>query len=116
MKIIRASEISPEKRDDGRTILKLYNYDFDKKPGNINFLVSEIPKHVIEQKHYHTDSDEIFYFLTKGKININSKDYSFNAGDMVILSRNDKHQVITENYTTKLLAIKVPNISDKVSC
>lgn len=113
MKIIRKSEIQQDDRPDGRTIQKFLSKSYDIPINSILMLTSEIPKGVHEPTHYHSDSTEIFYFLTPGNITIESKDYKLSEGDMVVLERNDKHSIKAETYM-KLLVIKYPDVQDKV--
>jgi len=112
MKIIRLDSITPEIREDGRLIYSILNY---KNLGNLEskFFRVKIPAGIIEDEHFHKDSNEIFIFLKPGKIRINKNLYSFNEGDVVILEKGEKHNVIAEQEMD-LFGIKDPNLNDKV--
>ncbi len=113
MKLIRYNEIEAEKRPDGREIYPLISSYNLAAVGKAKFFRVKIPKGVVEKEHYHTDSDEIFIFLKPGHIIINQKPYDLREGDIVILEKNDKHNIVAED-DMDIIVLKVPDIDDKV--
>jgi len=113
MIVKRVSEIEPERRPDGRDISYISKYRLMDLDLNILMLISEIPEGCIEQKHYHSNSIEIFYCLTSAKVIVEGEEIQLETGDTLLLEPGDVHQ-IEADHRMKLLVIKIPNISDKV--
>lgn len=112
MKIVRYNEIKPEEKPDGRKIYSLIRHPFSGNAESKLFRV-EIPKGVREKEHLHTNSEEIFIFLKPGQIIINKKVYDFKEGDVIILEKNDKHQIIAKK-DMEIIGIKNPDVNDKI--
>lgn len=114
MKIVRLNEVPDEERR-GYSIKRLFTHTLAKNPENVGFYQTTIPKGSAVKNHYHKDLDEILYFITKGRVKVGSKTYSFNPGDMMILSPGDQHEIIADAEEVRLIAVKLPNIvNDKV--
>ena len=72
MKIIRISEVTNENRK-GYSIKRLFTECLSKNPKNVGFYETTIPKGSKCSEHYHSNLDEIIYFITKGKMRFGEK-------------------------------------------
>lgn len=113
MRILRHIEVDKESRTDGRTIQRFVSENLTPSPESWLILTSQIPAGCIEQAHYHSDSMEVFYYLTPGSIEVGGTSYKLNTGDLVILEKEDVHR-INAAEDMKLLVIKIPDVPDKV--
>ena len=111
MKIIRLNHIPNEERD-GYFIKRLFTHQLEKEPNNVGFYQTTIPKGSIVKGHYHANLEEVLYFITKAKVKSESLTFSFEPGDIMILSPGDWHEIIAEEEDAKLIAVKLPNIVD----
>ncbi|MBN2066914.1 MAG: hypothetical protein JW744_00420 [Candidatus Diapherotrites archaeon] len=106
MKIIRFDETEQEKSADGRFIYRTCNEPITEEGKNLVIIYVEIPEGVVEQEHYHEKVNEFIYFLTKAVSRVNSKEYSFKQNDILVLSPNDRHQIIAKEDKVRILVIK----------
>jgi len=114
MKIIRLNEVPDEERD-GYSIKRLFTQVLSKRPENVGFYQTTIPTGSRVKSHAHKNLEEILYFLTKTKVKVNEEIYEFLPGDSLILSPNEKHEIIADREKVRLIAIKLPNIpTDRV--
>ncbi len=111
MKIIKNSGLIPEMKEDGRKISSLLSYSFPNNRKVKLFLVT-IPSGTHEKEHMHTDSEEIFFFLSSGKIIVNGETYNLEPKDIIIIEKKDKHKIIADQ-PIEMLGIK-EEINDKV--
>lgn len=116
MKIIRVEEVERKRRSDGRIVQKLCIYPFKKAAKDSILLIVDIPKGCAEKEHYHTESVEIFYFLKNAKVEVNNETYRLAPGDILFLDPHDKHRVVADENSVKLLVIKLPSLNDKIVC
>jgi len=113
MKIVRRRDTANEDRDDGRTITRLLS-DYEVScPDSLSMIVSDIPAGCVEDKHYHSESLEMFYYLTPGSVEIDGEIYSLDIGDLVVLEKEDVHQIRAQE-NMQILVIRVPDADDKV--
>lgn len=116
MKIIKLNDVPDEERG-GYSIKRLFTEALTQNPQNVGFFETTVPKGSVCKHHYHTKQDEIIYFITKGKMRVESKFYDFEPGDLVILRPGDKHEFVADENEVKLIAVRLPNIvDDKVVC
>ena len=116
MKIIRLKDVPIEEKK-GYYIKRLFTEFLSSNPKNVGFYQTTVPKGSVCKHHYHEKLDEIILFLTKTKMRVEKDIYDFEPGDIVILKPKDKHEFIAQENEVKLIAVKLPNITDdKVEC
>ena len=116
MRIIRLKDVPVEERE-GYSIKRLFTEFLSCNPENVGFYETTVPKGSVCKHHYHEKLDEIIIFLTKAKMRVEKEIYNFESGDIVILKPLDKHEFIAEDNEVKIIAVKLPNITnDKVEC
>ncbi|MFA5106935.1 MAG: cupin domain-containing protein [Patescibacteria group bacterium] len=96
MKIIRAAEKSwTEKKGYSKKIL-LTEEDLQ-TPGSRVQLIKIKPKETANN-HYHKKQTEISYFLNNnGYYIINGKKHQIEAGDLIVIEPNDRHEVVNNS-------------------
>ena len=116
MKIIKYNEVPDEVRSGGAySIKRLFTEPLSVKPDNIGFYQTTVPKGSSVAGHHHKNLDEVFYFLTKARLEIEGKMYNFEPKDMVFLKAGEKHEIYGDEEGVVLIAIKLPDLKeDKV--
>jgi len=116
MRIIRYDEVPDEVRGDGAyTIKRLFTEELSVSPENVGFYQTTILQDSKVAGHHHVNLDEIFYFLTYAKLEIEGKIYNFKPKDMVFLKAGEKHEIYGGEKGAVLIAIKFPDLKeDKV--
>jgi mannose-6-phosphate isomerase-like protein (cupin superfamily) len=93
----------------------MFTEKLNKAAKNVGFYETTIPPGSKVKNHFHSELDEVLYFLTGGEMIIESKKYHLSPGDSVILSPNTPHEIFSGNSEVKLIAVKLPNIvEDKI--
>ncbi len=118
VKIIRLNEVPDEIRGGGSySIKRLLTEPLKKNPDNAGFYQTTIPPRSAVKNHYHKDLDEFLYFITKGKVRVDTETYEFDPGDIFVLPPGSPHEIFAEDSEVRLIAVKLPNIvDDKVEC
>ena len=114
MKIIKKSEADLLERPFGRKTYKLLTHKFEQPIENIVFYLSILPTGRFD-KHHHSKSDELIFFPNGGKMIVNDELYTFGEWDGVLLEPGDKHGLEILDKDTVHLAIKMPDVDDKIS-
>jgi len=113
VKVIKLNEVPDEIRGGGSySIKRLLTEPLKKNPDNVGFYQTTIPPRSAVKNHYHSNLDEFLYFITPGKVRVDSETYSFNPGDILILPPKSPHEIFAEDKEVKLIAVKLPNIVD----
>lgn len=117
IKHIKLNDVPDELREGGGySIKRILTETLKKKPDNVGFYQTTIPAHSKVKNHYHQELDEFLYFVTPGKVRVNSDTYVLAPGDILALPPGSPHEIFAEEKEVKLIAIKLPNIiNDKVN-
>ena len=109
MEIIRKNEVKEEDRG-GYYIKRLLTKKLGKFPEDLGFYHTAIPKGSKCKEQWHEKSYEAVYFLTKGSAKLNGKMYSLEAGDLVVLDPNEKHEWLATENDVSVFALRFPNL------
>ena len=114
MKIIKKSEADIFERPYSRKTYKLLSHKFDNPIESIVFYLSFLPTGRFD-KHHHSKSNELIFFPNGGKMKVNNELYTLEEWDGVLLEPGDTHGLDIVDKDTVHLAIKMPDINDKIS-
>ena len=114
MKIVKKSESRILNRPFERKTYKLLSHKFSKPIESIVFYLSLLPTGRFD-KHHHINSDELIFFPNGGKMRVNGELYNLDSWDAILLEPGDEHGLDIIDKDTVHLAIKMPDVDDKVS-
>lgn len=111
-RIIRESEIHSEERGGGDYTLKRLLTAPLTGATSIGVIQTTIPAGNRVVNHVHMHLEELLCFLTPASINVEGTRYEMNPGDWVYLGRGTAHEIYAGAVDTKLIALRLPEISD----
>ncbi|MBR8741082.1 cupin domain-containing protein [Nocardiopsis sp. MG754419] len=115
MHVIRRSELEPDLRPDGRTVLSLLDLPVDLPVDRTGILYVEHPAGFTEQRHYHQHLYEVFYFLDGADYRVGDAVVQLAAGDLLVLEPNDAHGALPVPHRVRLIVFHLPKVpGDKV--
>jgi quercetin dioxygenase-like cupin family protein len=75
----------------------------------VGFFHPTTPPRGTMSDHWHEGLTEFMYFLKPGKLKVGKESYDISAGDMVMLSPGEPHEVLGGPEGVNLFVIKLPN-------
>jgi quercetin dioxygenase-like cupin family protein len=108
MKIYRAKEMKVEPRE-GFALRFMAEIDLQSGPSSVGFFRPEIPPNGKLRNHYHEQILEFMIFPDPARLKCGSEVYNLEAGDMVMFSPGDVHEVFAGPKGTAPLVVKLPN-------
>jgi quercetin dioxygenase-like cupin family protein len=115
MQVIRRSELNPDLRPDGRTVLPLLDLPVGLSVDRAAILHVVHPADFTEQRHYHQHLYEVFYFLDSADYWVNDTVVRLASGDVLVLEPNDVHGALPVPHPVQLIVYHLPKVpGDKV--
>jgi len=114
MRLIRYKDAPTDNREDGRSVTTLISHAFKKPIGSFAFYLCKVPGGKFGA-HHHSEAEEIIMFPIGGKITVNEEEYIMDKWDFVVLEPGDVHGSSSDSEDTIHLALKFPDVDDKVS-
>jgi len=108
MKIFRAKEERVEARAWGSLGI-VAEITLPSSVSTVGFFHPTTPPKGTMRFHRHEELTEFMYFLKPGKLKAGKESYDISAGDMVMLSPGDPHEILGGPEGVNLFVIKLPN-------
>ena len=108
MKIFRAKEERVEARAWGSLGI-VAEITLPNSVSTVGFFHPTTPPKGTMRFHRHEELTEFMYFLKPGKLKAGKESYDISAGDMVMLSPGDPHEILGGPEGVNLFVIKLPN-------
>lgn len=115
MQVIRRSELVPDRRPDGRTVLPLLDLPLGPSVDRAAILHVVHPADFTERRHYHRHLHEVFYFLDSADYWVNGAVVRLAPGDVLVLEPNDVHGALPVPHPVQIIVHHLPKVpGDKV--
>ena len=105
MKLVRASKLKPEPR---RGYLRKVLYEGAADGTKYVFLEATIPPGDASEPHYHKAGEEVFLFLTPGRVVVDGNSFDVEAGDVVVVEPGEVHSVVSGGSEVRLVVLRIP--------
>jgi len=109
MEIIKKSE-AEELAREGYRVKKLLSFKFGKLIDSAVFYETTIPVGGSFKEQWHNESYEMIYFVSPGNATIDGVEYTFQTGDLLMMSPHEKHSFKATEKDLIILAIRFPDL------
>jgi mannose-6-phosphate isomerase-like protein (cupin superfamily) len=106
---LKKGKESRQEPKEGFTLAILAEMQLQASPSSIGFYTPIIPPNGKLRNHYHEGLVEFMFFMNPARIKCGDKNFNLEAGDMVVFSPGDQHEVFVGPEGNTPLVVKLPN-------